>query len=386
MTPPTHDSRLATGDSALATAPIASSRRIHLPALDGMRGIGILAVMVTHFTHHDPDLGGLHGGAEFLDVAAWGMPMFFLLSGFLITRILLDARGKPGYFRNFYLRRVLRIFPLYYGVLGILFVLRPSIGRAIGGISSPRWLWLYATNIEMARLDRWTFGYLSHFWSLAVEEQYYLVWPFVVLAFRPKWLVAVCAGMGLFSVVLRIVMTAGWKHLIGAYVLTPSQLDPLAMGGALAVFVRWRPVSSWRTPARWAVAGSLAAFFLLGFHRMRMMDRPLIVGRPLLACPLFGGILLLAIGEAGFFRSVLGWRPFTFLGRYSYGLYVFHFILLPFLFLRFPRAAVARALGSRLAGLGVFVVVSILVTLVLAIASYELVEKRFLRLKARIAS
>ncbi len=342
--------------------------------------------MIMHFSNHDPGLRALGRSAILLDLSAWGMPMFFLLSGFLITGILLEARDKPHYFRNFFVRRILRIFPLYYGVLLLLFVIHPAWGHAIGGTSSPRWLWLYASNIEMARKDSWTYDFVSHFWSLAVEEQYYLFWPFIVLAFKPRRLLVVCAALGAFSVALRITMTAGWSHLTGAYILMPAQLDPLAMGGVLAVLVRRRPPESYRTLARWAVIASLAVFFSLGWYKKPMMSRPLIVGRPLLSCSLFGGILLLAIGESGFFRRVLSLRVLTFLGKYSYGLYVFHFPLLPVFSLCFPREAIGRIFSSPLASLVLAVLLSIAATLVLAIASYELYEKRFLRLKSRFGS
>ena len=348
-----------------------------------MRGIGILGVMLTHFAY--PSLKAFGLGA-FFEAVAWGMPMFFLLSGFLITGILLEAREKPHYFRNFFVRRVLRIFPLYYGVLLVLFLIHPAWGRAAGGASSPRWLWLYASNIEMAVKDGWTYGYLSHFWSLAVEEQYYIFWPFIVLAVRPRRLLAVCAALGVFSFVLRIVLTAGSRNAIGAYVLTPCQLDPLAAGGALAVLVRQRPLERYRTLARCFVIASLAIYFLFGWHRMGMMSRPLLVFRPLVSCFLFGGILLLAIGESGFFRSVLGARPFTFLGKYSYGIYVFHHILVPVFRDGFPSGAIGRRIGSYLGGIAVSTLLSILGSLVLAIASYELYEKRFLRLKSRFGS
>jgi len=371
------------GDESLATAPVSSARRVHVPALDGMRGIGILAVMVIHFARVDPGGFGVH--AEWkaaVDVAAFALPMFFVLSGFLITGILLETREKPHYFRNFYVRRALRILPLYYGVLALLFVVHPSWGRGLGGTSSPLWLWTYVANFEMARRGHCTYAFLCHFWSLTVEEQYYLVWPLIVFALRPRRLLAICAILGVASVILRIAFTFVWHNSAAAYVLTPCQLDPLCAGGALAVLVRKRSLLDLRVVARFAVSISVAAFFLLRWYKQPMMSRQVVVGGPLLLCFLVGGIILLAIGESGFFRAVLGTRPLTFLGKYSYGLYVFHSPLMPFLDRCFPRSDLGRALGSPRAGLAVSVLMSITATLVVAIASFELVEKRFLRLKA----
>ena len=119
--------RPAGSDEALATAPIDSSRKVHLPALNGLRGVAILSVLVVHFAGIDPSTpGGLDSNVPFLDLLAFalGTPVFLLLSGFLLTGILLRARGKPHYFRDFYARRALRIFPLYFAVLAVLHGLR----------------------------------------------------------------------------------------------------------------------------------------------------------------------------------------------------------------------------------------------------------------------
>jgi peptidoglycan/LPS O-acetylase OafA/YrhL len=370
----------------LATAPIGSSRRVHLPGLDGMRGLGVLLVLAVHFS-------GLHAGVPYLrSIAspaldfvafAFGIPLFFVLSGFLITGILLETREKPGYFRNFFSRRVLRIFPLYYLTLAVLFLAMPAWGRQLGGTSSPRWLWLYVSNLEIARRGSWTYRYLSHFWSLAVEEQYYLIWPLVVFLVPPRRLLAVCAFLGLSSVLLRIVLTAGWKHNVAAYVLTPCQLDPLCTGGALAILVRKWPLHRFRIPARAAVLGSLAAYVVLGWYKQPRTFREQVVGRPLLSCFLFGGILLLAAGESGLIRRVLGLRPLTVAGKYSYGLYVLHFPLLPFLFRCFPASGIGRAVGSAAAGRVIAILLSITACFLAAALSYELFEKRFLKMKDR---
>jgi len=309
-----------------------------------------------------------------------------VMSGFLITGILLESREKPHYFRNFYMRRALRILPLYYGVLTLLFVIRPSWGRMLGGSSSPLWLWTYVANFEMARWGRCTYAFLCHFWSLMVEEQYYLVWPLIVLALRPKRLLAACAILAGCSVILRVLFAIVWHNATAAYVLTPCQLDPLCAGGALAVLVREGHGQRLKTFARIAVTISLAVFVLLRGYTEQVMSGRVVAARPLLSCFLFGGVILLAIGDSGLFRAILGARPLTFVGKYSYGLYVFHSPLMRFFDVCFPRVAIGHALGSPLAGVGVSVLLSIAATLVVAIASYELYEKRFLRLKGRFGS
>ena len=146
----------------------ATSEPKHLPALDGFRGLAILLVMLSHF---------LKAGSAVTEETWWGrvllggfvgVDMFFVLSGFLITGILLDAKvGTPDSFGVFYARRALRIFPLYYASLALVFLLSP------GGADSPGWYWLFASNLGATWKGRWLASpeglNLGHFWSLAVE-------------------------------------------------------------------------------------------------------------------------------------------------------------------------------------------------------------------------
>ncbi|HLL88149.1 MAG TPA: acyltransferase, partial [Tepidisphaeraceae bacterium] len=180
--------------------------RTHYPALDGLRGLAILLVMVSHYVA--PPAGGGRWGLVFRRAAdaGWvGVDLFFALSGFLITGILLDAKGKPGFFRNFFARRTLRVFPLYYGVLFVVCVLLPALGLLKLGVPlSQRWLWLYATNLfPLLRSadgagfffpNSWDLQF-GHFWSLAVEEHFYLAWPLVVYALGRRPLMVTCAAL-----------------------------------------------------------------------------------------------------------------------------------------------------------------------------------------------
>src|SRR5207244_13039880 len=109
-----------------------------------------------------------------------GVDLFFVLSGFLITGLLLDSKGAPGYFRNFYARRTLRIFPLYYAVLALLFLVLPLLVALPPPLEDARthqvWLWTYTANFYIAaKASWWALTYVSHFWSLAIEEHFYLL-------------------------------------------------------------------------------------------------------------------------------------------------------------------------------------------------------------------
>jgi peptidoglycan/LPS O-acetylase OafA/YrhL len=154
--------------------------RIHFPTLDGVRGLAITLVMILHFTTD----GGMEPTIQFdklffsLVKYGWiGVDLFFVLSGFLITGILYDAKGSRHYFRNFYMRRCLRIFPLYYGFLAIWFLLLPQVYTWPEEIRTPYsqlWCWAYLTNVLQATAQDLGASppYTGHFWSLAVEEQF----------------------------------------------------------------------------------------------------------------------------------------------------------------------------------------------------------------------
>ena len=169
--------------------------RSHLPGLDGIRGLAILMVMFSHFIVVGKNLDPLSPFGRFLHSGYLGVDLFFVLSGFLITGILIDSKITPNYFRVFYMRRALRIFPLYYLLLAVSWLtvvfITPQDKPLLTGVDSMAWFWLYASNIGMAVKGDWlnspTWVGLGHFWSLAVEEQFYLVWPLLVYLMPVKW-------------------------------------------------------------------------------------------------------------------------------------------------------------------------------------------------------
>jgi peptidoglycan/LPS O-acetylase OafA/YrhL len=366
-----------------------------MPVLDGIRGLAILMVLIFHFIGDTSPISTIGRAiVKMASYGSYGVELFFVLSGFLITGILYDARKKPHFFRNFYMRRVLRIFPLYYGVLFVIFVIAPLVpllqGNALDYLTERQaWAWLYAVNLYIAKQGAWSFSYLQHFWSLAVEEHFYLFWPYVVfvLAHRPRTLVAVCLTIALGAMLARLAGSLYGLNWWTIYVLTPFRLDGLALGAFLAMTMR-QPGGLERLvhalPRVLLVAGSLLAltfFWTLVVSQQRF--EPLLQVRAALILILLACLLVWALiapersATSRFFHS----RTMAFLGTYSYGLYVYHHLISYYLATHRTEFALARALGSHDAAIAVQATLGIGVSVALAYLSYEFYEKRFLRMK-----
>lgn len=365
-----------------------------LPVLDGLRGVAILLVLVLHFTMYGgpPGEAGIDGFVHRFALAGWvGVDLFFVLSGFLITGILYDAKGGERYFRNFYARRILRIFPLYYGALVFFLVLLPWLWPGHEGLAQLRsegiWYWTYLVNVRIAREGWPDFGALGHFWSLAVEEQFYLLWPLAVFLLRRRPLMALCAGAAGLAVGARLALHLADREA-AAFVLLPARLDALAAGALLALAVRGPgglPAAvRWAKPAAAVALAGLVALFIWKGGLPAEDPAVAVAGYSLLAV-LFAGVLALALAAAPEGRPGrwLAAPWLVFFGRYSYGLYVLHH---PLLFLKpaeLNYGAIPEVLGSRLPGWLLFVTLGVGVTVGLALLSWHFWEKPFLDLKDR---
>lgn len=374
-------------------------RPSHLPALDGLRGLAILLVIAHNVQLLEvPDM---HGGVKlafFLLNIGWiGVQLFFVLSGFLITGILLDTMGRPHALRSFIARRALRIFPLYYGALLVIFVLLPAIGQQpdIYKAQAPYqiWLWTYLSN--------WTdpLGIgpvnLPHFWSLAVEEQFYLFWPLLVYALKSPVRVAWASlALGLLGPVARtLVLNAGYP-VDAAYTWTFCRIDALALGGFAATC--WR-IPAWESWIRAHSKALFAAVFLVfaitgewshGFSRTTPQGME--IGYSGLALVFAAWIyraayrdsLPLDHGVLTLWHRALRTPILQQIGKYSYGMYVIHKPLHDV----FSAPLLARwginatgHVGSAL----LHVAAVTLCSFAAAWVSYNLYEVHFLRLKQR---
>jgi peptidoglycan/LPS O-acetylase OafA/YrhL len=351
-------------------------------------------VLLFHFVGDVPPSSGVERAiVGVTNYGSYGVELFFVLSGFLITGILYDARNEPYYFRNFYMRRFLRIFPLYYGALALVFFVAPLIPLLHGPtldylVDRQAWAWLYAVNIYIAKNGEWSFSYLNHFWSLAIEEHFYFFWPLVVfaLARRPRALIAVSLAIALCAMLARLTGTLMGLSWWTTYTLTPFRLDGLGLGAVLAVVAR-QPGGLERLaralPLVVAAVGGLA----VATHAIRLASReglefvmPVRAAliEMLLACLLVWALVAAERSAVSrFFRS----RFMVFLGTYSYGLYVYHHFISYYLTTNRTDVELASRLGSHLAAVAVQATLGMSVSLAVAYLSYELFEKRFLSMK-----
>jgi len=354
-----------------------------MPALDGLRGIAILLVLVHGFDVIQSEHGVGHAIGVALDFGWIGVQLFFVLSGFLITGILLDTRAASGYYQNFLIRRVLRIFPLYYGVLFVAFVIVPLVMTPPAGHGSHQvWLWAYLTNFAepFGRAE----PVFPHFWSLAVEEQFYIVWPLVVYLVSRRGVLVVGALLVAIAIAARIHVRAEYGS-IAAYMFTPCRMDALAIGAIVAALVRDDRINraiARHHAAAMAIAGGvlIAGGGVIG-HLLREGPRMQLAGYTIIALG-FALILVAALPPAMTPARVLGWRPLRRVGLYSYGMYVFHAPL--HVYVGLPLLAKLDANPGLVTGLGYEVVLTA-VTFGLAAISYHLFESRFLALKPRLA-
>ena len=369
----------------------------HERALDGLRGVAVLAVMLFHFTMYEESTRPLYRSALRLLGAGWaGVDLFFALSGFLITGILLDTRDQPHFFRNFYARRALRILPLYYAVLAVVMVMLavrlPASGTELRDLFGRQlWLWTYTSNIEGAIAGQWHFNaggvYLDHFRSLAIEEQFYLVWPVVVLTLSRRALTASTLGIALTAALLRAVLTACGVAPTTVYSFTPCRLDALALGGLAAVVVR-EPAFRWLWLTRGAGLLALGQLAWLAWRQRGLpwLDSNVDVsGLSALAVLAASVLVELSVEPGGPLRSLFRSRPLVFLGKYSYATYVFHYMLWPRLERHLPAARLEAASGSELLGLVGHVMIGIAISVALAVLSFHLFERHFLALRRRFA-
>ena len=296
----------------------------HMVQLDALRALAVFAVLITHFLFRTPL-------SQLLPWDELGVQLFFVLSGFLITRILLQGRSwveegsQSAWFtlRQFYMRRFLRIFPLFYATLAVM-----SLAGIEPVAQTLAWHVTYLSNFYFVHIGK-GHGSITHFWTLAVEEQFYLFWPFVILFVPRRWLLTVIVMTVLTGPAFRLVTGLLGINFMVRKVMLPANLDTLGMGALLALFM----VESVSRPQRyrmlqkaglWAGGPMFVAFMFL--HATR--SYPYGVDTLLLRSVLGLFFVWLIDSAAHGFTGVVGWtlqRPTLIgIGKISYGVYVLH--------------------------------------------------------------
>lgn len=373
----------------------------YYPALDGLRAIAVLMVFATHYGQLSP---------------AWnwgntGVDIFFVLSGLLITGILYDSQARPDRYRVFYIRRTLRIFPLYYAVLLVPVLLYPVFRWQL---HPAQWLWpLYLGNYSRLiwQSDVQNFTYtpydslysmtfpafrweLYHLWSLCVEEQFYLVWPFVVFAVsRRERLLKLCLGIVVAVPFLRLLTlhlaSANTIHLGILYRAAPLRADALVLGGALALCLRGPEKAylfRWaRTAAEILVAVCAWLEVHSRLHYGHFIDaeyaREHSAWLYTLLALLSAALILMVLDSTTWVHRMCLWAPLRWLGLRSYGFYVYHALLGRAWF----QLAVVLCFGHRGLAAHLLPVVALIGSLVVSWASLRYFEAPILRLKERFA-
>lgn len=344
----------------------------HYPALDGLRGSAILLVIFFH------NFGFIN-----YSVFGWlGVDLFFVLSGYLITGILLDTLDKPNYLKNFYGRRILRIFPLYYLSLIIFLLILPLFASMKPllqyYVDHQWWLWTYLQNWLYSFNTPKTANILNHFWSLAVEEQFYLVWPFLILLLRkPKpllWLMlAVLTGVLIVRSLLWIYKV---EDIIYSSLYTFTRIDGICIGCMVALMQRINAglMKKYTT----LIVISLAALNFIFYFLNKGNDFPYLAILGYTTFAAMFGLLVneLVSGESRILNFIFKLNILRFFGKISYGLYIFHWpvfvILNPYI-----KAQVGNVLLSA--------ILSTTAAFIISVISFYTFEMYFLKKKKHFA-
>lgn len=342
-----------------------------IPQLDGVRGIAILLVLIWHsVSQMGPQAGFPLGYLSRAISLCWsGVDLFFVLSGFLIGGILLDTKQSPNYLSRFYVRRFFRIVPVYLVAVAAGLLLSTPERPMLGAL----WYFTFTQNFWMSLYDQWSY-WLSISWSLAVEEQFYLFLPFVVLAIATtRSLAALLIALVGAALLIRVAIFTTSDHYATAnYVLFPCRMDSLLIGVLAAMLVRVEWVREWMSQNVPFMYGALAALLLVPMFMIFMAwgdasPFTLTVGLTLLAL-LYAVFLLVAVFDRSGPVSWLTNQPtLRYLGIGSYFIYLAHLMFIGLM----PRTVIGVGSGVGL-------------TLIAAAISWRYFERPLINLGHRL--
>lgn len=354
--------------ASVAVQPASAGK--HIPVFDGLRGLAVLSIFVLHWSMYVPAL------RHSIDEARAGVDLFFVLSGFLITRILLDAKSKSGYFRQFWRRRALRILPL-----AIAFYL---VVQCLHSFSSERsefqpwWLLTFFQNWWIGSHELITPKHITITWSLAIEEQYYMLWPMLVFVCWRQRLVLLTWLMLLASPFMRVWVSQYWGYP-EIYFWTICRLDGLA-GGVLALSAMqdsprlrvWMGSAAVPSAMLWGI-GQLTGLWTWSIWLYSLKFSVIAMT---FACV----VVALLNGQLKPLNQVCLHKGLAHLGRISFSLYMWHQLIFMFAHRVVTATWGVQELSSVATGLS-FTVIGVPFALVFAHLSYRCIEEPFLKLK-----
>ncbi len=374
------------------------SKRIsrHIPVLDGIRAYAVLLVCLVHFFQVDE--ASLYNSHEYLGIILFklsqiglkGVELFFLLSGFLITGILVESKKSKKYFRSFYARRFIRIFPLYYFVLAISFLVLPHLrdiddaGKYV--IDNQFWLWTYTSNLSQLlgfSVGGWdaslTLPSFGHFWSLSVEEHFYIFWPFIIYYVREvhlkkaMWFIV---AVSFLSVIGNFIYPDYWP-VLGWSTIKCSGI--LSLGGLLALEYRYE--KKWNQISMVAKKLILPIFllFILSNFVPRRYDI-LHVITYFTSIMAFLLLLIVALNNNIVTDNLFKRQWLFFIGKISYGIYVYHGLLRPY-FKKYIYHDLLHQIDNGIIASILYTIMATSISILIAWVSWEFIEKPILKLK-----
>lgn len=358
-----------------------SAKRLYYPALDGLRGVAILLVVLLHN----------FGFMNYFFFGWLGVDLFFVLSGFLITEILLNNLDTPHSLRNFYIRRVLRIFPVFYLLLIVCLWVLPHIDLLNLNLayytSNQHWFWVYLQNWLFIFKEPYGNKLLIHTWSLAVEEQFYLLWPAaVVLIKKPKRLLALAAFV-LFAVSLTRFLL--WINKIDdlayASLYTFTRIDGICVGCIIALLMKINPDWLKRNTAIIVFSFALLNFSFYFISTRYSFTLPFLAFAGYTTFAMLFGLLVYdaALGHTKLIQFLFNNRFLKFFGKISYGLYMYHWPIYMLCFGSCLKLLETKLfLPHQYALLSSSVLVTIL-SIIVSVISLHYFENIFTRLKSR---
>lgn len=351
----------------------------YIKQLDSLRAIAVVLVIISHWIPANYMINRIPNGAI-------GVDMFFVLSGFLITRILFNSRNKAELLhtptsklvKNFYIRRTLRIFPIYYLVIFLLLIFHQSTGTNIQ--SAFLYFATYTSNFYFYRIQGWE-GMLSHLWSLAVEEQFYLIWPWIILFLNKKYFLPVILCFIGIGIVSQIIMS----DVPISTVLTFTCFDAFGLGALLSWQLTFKPHTLKRFYAGLSIGTVLIlALYIFGITHNQWAFIPIRTAVSVGALWLITYIIVsLGTGKLRF-KFIFNNSVLIFLGKISYGLYLYHNII--------PEALNSKIINVYINPLlpdilykkywgELFLVENAILLVLISWLSYKYIEKPFLNLK-----